>query len=85
MLMTEEREKFVLDLAHEYIETECTVRELAERHGVSKTTVWKMLTYELPEVSKPLAMKAKKILKRHSKEAPRRGGIALRKKYKEES
>lgn len=79
--MTQERSDLILQLAEECIKTKCTIRQIAKMHEMSKTTVWKMLSRELPKVSKEKARLVKDILSENRREAPLRGGLARKRKY----
>lgn len=71
----------VLDIANYVIETEDTVRDVAEVYRVSKSTVHKDLTERLPRVSKELSGRVKAVLDKNKAERHLRGGEATRQKY----
>lgn len=68
-------------LADYVIETGATVRQAAEKFGVSKSTVHKDLTDRLRHSNKALYNEVSKILFKNKSERHIRGGEATRKKY----
>lgn len=63
------------------IETKSTVRQAAERFGVSKSTVHKDVTSRLSRINPPLASQAREVLDVNKQERHIRGGLATREKY----
>lgn len=70
-----------LQLAHLLIETNKTVRALADVTGYSKSTIHKDLTERLPYINEQLAAEAKRILADHKATRHLRGGEATRQKW----
>ena len=64
------------------IETKATVRQAADKFGVSKSTVHKDVTSRLSKINPALAMEARKVLDVNKQERHIRGGLATREKYK---
>ena len=63
------------------IETGATVRKVASKYNISKSTVHKDLTNRLYYVNKGLYNQVKEILERNRAERHIRGGEATRQKY----
>lgn len=63
------------------VETNSTVRSIAKKYGVSKSTVHKDLTERLPELNASLAEEVKDILEYHKAIRHLRGGEATKMKY----
>jgi putative DeoR family transcriptional regulator (stage III sporulation protein D) len=63
------------------VETNSTVRSIAKKFGVSKSTVHKDLTERLPEINANLAEEVKDILEYHKAIRHLRGGEATKQKY----
>ena len=70
-----------IQLANLLIETNKTVRALAEQTGYSKSTIHKDLTERLPNFSEQLAFQVKEILEQHKATRHLRGGEATRMKW----
>ena len=68
-------------LAAYMIENNLTVRAVAARFGVSKSTVHKDVTENLKRINLPLYNKVEKLLEQNKRERHIRGGEATRKKY----
>jgi putative DeoR family transcriptional regulator, stage III sporulation protein D len=68
-------------LAVYVIETGATVRAVAKKFNVSKSTVHKDIAERLEKVNPSLAYEAKKILEINKLERHIRGGLATQKKY----
>ena len=71
-------------LAKYVIETGATVRNAASYFGVSKSTVHKDVTQELPQCDPALAERVREVLDLNKSERHLRGGEATRRKYKKE-
>lgn len=69
-------------LASYLIENKATVRAVAQKFGISKSTVHKDITKILKKVNKELFLEAQSILEINKKERHLRGGEATKKKYK---
>lgn len=63
------------------IETGATVRRVANKFGISKSTVHKDLTHRLYYVNRRLFLDVKDILDKNKAERHIRGGEATRQKY----
>ena len=63
------------------IETKATVRQAADKFGVSKSTVHKDVTSRLSRINPALAMEARKVLDVNKQERHIRGGMATKEKY----
>ena len=70
-----------LILATDLVENRSTVRAVAAKYGISKSTVHKDITYGLEKIDKALLAEVQKILETNKKERHIRGGEATRKKY----
>lgn len=79
--MQEYIEKRVLEICDYMIETGATVRQAANRFGVSKSTVHKDLVERLPELDKNRFEQVKLVLANNKAERHLRGGEATRQKY----
>ena len=72
------------ELAVYMIETGATVRSVAKKFGISKSTVHKDLSQRLPKYNQTLYIEVRKILDQNKQERHIRGGLATRRKYKGE-
>lgn len=63
------------------VEHRMTVREVAKKFGVSKSTVHKDVTVTLKKVNKALYLQVKDVLDKNKQERHLRGGEATKKKY----
>ncbi len=61
-----------------------TVRQTAQRFGVSKSTVHKDVAQRLRQISPGLAEEARRVLDQNKKERHIRGGLATREKYRKQ-
>ena len=64
------------------VENNLTVRAVAQKFGISKSTVHKDITERLERINPELAQKSREILLENKKERHIRGGLATREKYK---
>lgn len=71
-----------ISIGKDIIDTKLTVRQLAVRHGVSKSTVHNDLTVNLLLVSPFLAREAKKVLDEHREIRHILGGYATKQQWK---
>ena len=69
------------ELAVYMIETGATVRNTADKFGISKSTVHKDLQYRLPRCNRVLYLQVRKVLELNKKERHIRGGLATKRKY----
>lgn len=74
------RERSIAEATY-IIETNATVREVAKKFCVSKTTVHKDLTVRLIKINPALAKEVKKVFAKNIIEGHRKGGLATRKKH----
>ena len=81
MYISNEKERCVL-LASYLVENRATVRSVASKFGISKSTVHKDITQNLKRVNKSLYYEAKSVLEQNKKERHLRGGEATKNKYK---
>jgi len=68
-------------LAAYLVENKATVRAVAARFGISKSTVHKDITQNLKKINKPLYDQAIEILNINKQERHLRGGEATKQKY----
>ncbi len=80
MYITSEKERCVI-LASYLVENNSTVRAVATRFGISKSTVHKDITHVLKKVNLPLYNEVQIILEKNKRERHIRGGEATKKKY----
>ncbi len=80
--MTDTMEARARELAEYVLETGATVRQTAERFGVSKSTVHKDLTQRLEQADRLLWLRVRQVLDRNKAQRHLRGGEATRKKYR---
>ncbi len=80
MYISSGKERCVL-LAAYLVENKATVRAVAARFGISKSTVHKDITQTLKRVNKSLYEQAKEVLDQNKKERHLRGGEATKLKY----
>ena len=66
------------------IESRGTVRDAAQKFGISKSTVHKDLTERLPRINPALYRQVRALLNLNKAERHIRGGLATRRKYKGE-
>ena len=74
-------EERAAELAVCIIENKATVRAVAKKFGISKSTVHKDISERLKEYNKTLYMRVKVILDENKAERHRRGGVATRNRY----
>ena len=70
-----------VEIAYYIIENQATVRQIAKKFGVSKSTIHKDVTDRLSQINPQLAGEARKILDYNKQERHIRGGLATREKY----
>ena len=80
MYIASSKERCVV-LATYLIENRTTVRSVATKFGISKSTVHKDITQSLKRVNKPLYIEARKVLEQNKQERHIRGGEATKRKY----
>ena len=69
-------------LAQYIIENRTTVRAVAQKFGISKSTVHKDISERLPQFNRALYLQVKEVLDVNKAQRHIRGGIATRKKYR---
>ena len=74
-------EQRVLEISNYILETGATVRQVAKKFGVSKSTVHKDITERLPYINRYIAREIKAILEKNKAELHLLCGEATRKKY----
>lgn len=84
MYIASSKERCVV-LATYLIENQATVRAVALKFGISKSTVHKDITVSLEKINKTLFLEARKVLERNKEERHLRGGEATKRKYKKSS
>lgn len=80
--MNDHIEERACRLAVYMIEHQETVRGVAKKFGISKSTVHKDLSQRLPQYDKGLYLQVKAILDINKAQRHIRGGLATRRKYK---
>lgn len=73
----------VINIANYALESKATVRQLAKKFYVGKSTVHKDMIERLPKINKVLAVKVQDVLDFNKSERHIRGGASTQKKYKE--
>lgn len=81
MYISSEKERCVI-LASYLVENKATVRAVASKFGISKSTVHKDITQILKKVNQPLYLEVQSVLEKNKQERHIRGGEATKKKYK---
>ena len=74
-------EERAVEAANYIIDTRATVRQTADRMGISKSTVHKDITERLIRIRPMLAAQARVVLDANKAERHIRGGLAPREKY----
>ena len=74
-------EERAVEAANYIIDTRATVRQTADRMGISKSTVHKGITERLIRIRPMLAAQARVVLDANKAERHIRGGLATREKY----
>lgn len=72
----------ILEEANLIIREKCTIREIAERLFISKSTVHIDLVKRLPFLNTEISLKVKNILEKNKAESTIRGGMATSEKWK---
>ena len=78
---TANKERCVV-LANYLVENKATVRAVAGKFGISKSTVHKDLSERLEYINRSLYLQVKEIMEINKAERHIRGGLATKKKYK---
>ena len=74
-------EERAVETAKYIVETQSTVRQTAQKFGISKSTVHKDVTERLVQINPVLAQEARKVLDVNKSERHIRGGMATKEKY----
>ena len=82
MYISNEKERCVM-LARYLVENNATVRAVASKFGISKSTVHKDITVNLKKANKTLYYETKAVLDKNKQERHLRGGEATKNKYKQ--
>ena len=82
--ISSEKERCVI-LASYLVENQATVRAVASKFGVSKSTVHKDITKKLKSINHPLYIEVQCVLAKNKQERHIRGGEATKNKYLQES
>lgn len=80
---SETRDALVLSVARYFEENRCTVRATAKVFNISKSTVHKMLTTELPNINQDLSRRVKNIMDFNFTVKHIRGGEQTKRKHSE--
>ena len=80
MYISTAKERCII-LGTHLVENNLTVRAVAQKFGISKSTVHKDLSQKLKQINKNLYASVKEILDTNKSERHLRGGEATRKKY----
>ncbi len=72
-------------LADYIVENRTTVRQAAQKFGISKSTVHKDIQERLPLYNRALYLRVKEVLEENKAQRHNRGGIATRRKYRGEA
>lgn len=81
MYISSSKERCV-QLASYIIENNATVRNAAQKFGISKSTVHKDVTQTLKSINKLMYYEVKKVLDKNKRERHLRGGEATKEKYR---
>ena len=85
MMYTATNKERCVVLANYLVENKTTVRAVAGKFGISKSTVHKDVTQTLKTVNPALYRQVKDILEVNKQERHLRGGDATRRKYQQEN
>ena len=80
MYISSNKERCIM-IASYMIENKLTVRAVAKKFGISKSTVHKDVTQNLKNVHPNLYIEVKKLLEKNKQERHIRGGEATKQKY----
>ena len=83
MYLSTEKERCII-LGTYLVENHLTVRAVAKKFGISKSTVHKDVTQTLKKANRKLYEEVKNVLEKNKRERHIRGGEATRKKYIEQ-
>ena len=79
--ISSEKERCVI-LASYLVENQATVRSVAAKFGISKSTVHKDITKNLKSINHPLNTEVQAVLAKNKQERHIRGGEATKNKYR---
>ncbi|MDO4340196.1 MAG: sporulation transcriptional regulator SpoIIID [Eubacteriales bacterium] len=74
-------EKRAVEVGSYIVETKATVRQAAQKFGISKSTIHKDVTDRLVRLNPSLASRAREVLDVNKQERHIRGGMATKEKY----
>lgn len=77
-------EQRAVELGEYIIQSKATVRKTAKKFGISKSTVHKDVSERLKKVNPQLYREVKSVLEINKAQRHIRGGMATRRKYKED-
>lgn len=80
MYISSNKERCVI-IATYLVENNLTVRKVANKYGISKSTVHKDITQNLKKVNPELYAQAKEVLQKNKDERHLRGGEATKQKF----
>ena len=80
--ISSEQERCVI-LASYLVENQSTVRAVASKFGISKSTVHKDVTKTLKSINHPLYNEVQEVLAKNKQERHLRGGEATKNKYRQ--
>lgn len=75
------KQQKIIEYANYFVDTQCTVRKVAQKFNISKSTIYIQFTEFLPEIDRDLYLKVRKVLDKNKSERHIRGGISTKKKY----
>ncbi len=75
-------EQRAVELAEYIVAENATVRQAAQKFGISKSTVHKDVAVRLLEWDRALCLQARAVLEKNKAERHLRGGAATRRKYR---
>ena len=84
MILKNYIEQRAIEVAEYMIKEHTTVRDVAKRFGISKSTVHKDVTERLPEINLTLYEQVRKVLDINKAQRHLRGGQATKRKYEKE-
>lgn len=72
----------IKEYAEEFIANKSTLRRTSKKYGISKSALHNYFRNKLKEIDESLYIEVKKLLKENRELAPKRGGLASKKKLK---
>jgi|HigsolmetaAR203D_1030402.scaffolds.fasta_scaffold00398_19 Stage III sporulation protein D. len=80
-LTASQKRELILSIATYIVSYKCTVRQAAKKYNLSKTTIHKYMTKELPKISNELHEYVKQVFDLNKEERHIRGGQATKLKF----